>query len=295
MKVGFIGLGNMGLPMARHLLEAGHSLTVYNRTRAKAESLAAKGARIADTPREAAREAEVVFTMVADDRALGEIVSGEQGLLAGMEPKAIHVSLSTISVSASTDLAARHEEAGGFFVAAPVFGRPEAAEAKQLWVLAAGATAAVERCRPLLTALGRGLTVVGDRAPAANVVKLSGNFLIASMIEALSEAFALTRKMGIHPKDFLELYKAVFANSPIFPRYAELIAQEKYEPAGFALRLGLKDLRLVLDAAEHAQAPMPIASFVKDQYLTGVAQGLGDLDWAALGRLAAERAGLEPL
>jgi 3-hydroxyisobutyrate dehydrogenase-like beta-hydroxyacid dehydrogenase len=293
MKVGFIGLGNMGLPMAKHLQEAGHSLTVYNRTQAKAEPLVAKGARLAQTPGDAAREAEVVFTMLSDDQAMEEVLFAEDSLLEALKPGAIHVSSSTISVSLAEFLTESHAESGQGFVSAPVFGRPEAAQARQLWVLAAGAKEHVERCRPLLEALGRGLTVLGERPPAANVVKLSGNFLIASMIEALGEAFALARKAGVEPKMFLEMFQSVFARSPIFERYATLIAGGQYEPPGFALRLGLKDMGLVLEAAGDAQVPMPLASLVRDHCLGGVARGMGELDWAALGALAAERAGLD--
>jgi 3-hydroxyisobutyrate dehydrogenase-like beta-hydroxyacid dehydrogenase len=292
MKVGFVGLGNMGLPMAKHLLEAGHALTVYNRTQAKAEPLVSKGARLAQTPGDAAREAEVVFTMLADDKAMEEVLFAEDSLLEALPPGAIHVSSSTISVSLAEFLAESHAGSAQGFVSAPVFGRPEAAQAKQLWVLAAGAKAHVERCRPLLEALGRGLTVLGERAPMANVVKLSGNFLIASLIEALGEAFALARKAGVEPKTFLEVFQSVFARSPILERYAALIASGQYEPAGFAMRLGLKDMGLVLEAAGDAQVPMPLASLLRDNYLGGVARGMGELDWAALAVLAAERAGL---
>lgn len=294
MRVGFIGLGRMGRNMAENLLAAGHSLTVYNRTREKAEPLREKGARVADTPAEAARGAEVVFTMVADDRAVEAVVWGDAGLLVGLERGAIHVSSSTISEALSERLAAAHAERGQGYVAAPVFGRPEAAKARQLWVVAAGKTADVERCRPLLEVLGRGLSVMGERPSQANVVKLSGNFLIASMIESLGEAFALTRKAGIAPEAYLELFRSVFARSPIFEGYAALIAQGRYQPAGFALRLGLKDLGLALDAAVAHQAPMPVASLVRDHFLEAVARGMGTHDWAALGELAAERAGLRP-
>jgi 3-hydroxyisobutyrate dehydrogenase-like beta-hydroxyacid dehydrogenase len=230
--------------------------------------------------------------MLSDDAAVEAAVLGDSGLLAGLEKGALHVSSSTLSVALSERLAEAHAKAGQRYVAAPVFGRPEAAEAKQLWVVAAGAKADVERCRPLLEALGRGLSVLGERAPSANVVKLSGNFLIASMIEALGESFALARKSGVEPQVFLELFQSVFARSPIFERYAVLIANEQYEPAGFKLRLGLKDMRLVLEAAGAAEVPMPLASLLRDHYLGGVAQGRGDLDWSALGALAAERAGL---
>ncbi|WNG49249.1 NAD(P)-dependent oxidoreductase [Archangium minus] len=293
MKVGFIGLGNMGHAMARNLRAAGHELAVFNRTREKAETLRQQGARVADSPADAARGAELVFSMLADDPAVEEVVFGGSGLLAGLGQGAIHVSSSTISVALSERLAEAHAKAGQGYVSAPVFGRPDAAEAKQLWVLAAGARADVERCRPLLEALGRGLTVLGEKASAANVVKLSGNFLIASMMEALGESFALTRKSGIEPKVFLEVFQSVFARSPIFERYATLIAQEQYVPAGFKLRLGLKDVKLALQAGDSLSVPMPLASLLRDHFLEGVARGKGDIDWSALGALAAERAGLD--
>jgi 3-hydroxyisobutyrate dehydrogenase-like beta-hydroxyacid dehydrogenase len=295
MKVGFIGLGNMGRGMARNLLKAGHTLTVYNRTRAKAEPFQAQGARLASTPREAAQGAEAVFTILADDPAVEEAAFGSDGLLAGLERGAIHISSSTISVVLSERLAAEHARAGQGYVSSPVFGRPDAAEAQQLWVLAAGPRADVERVRPLLEAVGRGITVLAEQATAANVVKLSGNFLIASMVEALAEAFALARKSGVEPKTFLEVFQSVFARSPVFERYAGLIAGGQYHSPGFALRLGLKDIGLVMEAAGEAQVPMPLASLVRDQLLTGVARGHGELDWSALGALAAERAGLEKL
>jgi len=292
MKLGFVGLGNMGLPMARNLLSAGHEVAVWNRSPARGEPLVKQGARAVASPAEAAKGAEVVFSMLADDSAAEGVALGPQGIIAGLAKGAVHVSSSTISVALSQRLTDAHASAGQGYVAAPVFGRPEAAQAKQLWVVAAGAHADVERCRPLLEALGRGLTVLGEQASMANVVKLSGNFLIASMLEALAEAFAFTRKSGVEPKQFMELFRAVFANSPIFERYAQAIAEEKYSPAGFAMRLGLKDVGLVLEAARAAEVPMPLASLVRDQYLGGVAQGHGDLDWSALGALVAERAGL---
>ncbi|WP_164019368.1 NAD(P)-dependent oxidoreductase [Pyxidicoccus trucidator] len=293
MKVAFIGLGNMGLPMAKNLLAAGHGLAVWNRTQAKAAPLQQQGARVASTPAEASRDAEVVVSMLADDAAVEDAVLGSQGVHAGLVKGAVHVSSSTISVALSERLTEAHASAGQGYVSAPVFGRPDAAAAKQLWVVTAGPRADVERCRPLLESLGRGLTVLGERAASANVVKLSGNFLIASMMEALGEAFALTRKSGVEPKVFLEVFQSVFARSPIFERYAQLIAEEKYSPAGFTMKLGLKDVGLVLEAGRAAGVPMPLGSLLRDQYLGGVAQGHGDLDWAALGALVAERAGLK--
>jgi 3-hydroxyisobutyrate dehydrogenase-like beta-hydroxyacid dehydrogenase len=292
MKLGFIGLGNMGHAMAKHLLAAKHEVAVYNRSRPKAESLRPLGARVAETPADAARGAEVVFTMLADDPAVEQVVFGETGLLAGLAQGAVHVSSSTISVALSDRLAQAHEKAGQRYVSAPVFGRPDAAEAKQLYVVAAGPTADVERCRPLLVALSRGMSVLGEKPSMANVVKLSGNFLIVSMIEALGEAFALARKSGIEPKAFEQIFQAVMGQTPVLSRYATLISAGQYEPAGFALRLGLKDVRLVLEAAGAAQVPMPFASLARDHYLAAMAKGMGDVDWSALAALAAERAGL---
>ena len=292
MKVGFIGMGNMGAPMAKSLLGAGHDVTVWNRTAAKAQPLREQGARVAKTPGEAARDAEVVVSMLADDRAVEAAVLSPDGVVATLPKGAVHVSSSTISVALSERMTKAHADAGQGYVSAPVFGRPEAAAGKQLWVVAAGPKADVDRVRPLLTALGRGLTELGEKASAANVVKLSGNFLIASMMEALSEAFALTEKSGVERAVFLDVFKSVFARAPIFENYAGAIAKGQYTPAGFALRLGLKDVTLALEAGRDAEVPLPLASLLRDHFLTGVAQGRGDEDWSALGALAQERAGL---
>jgi 3-hydroxyisobutyrate dehydrogenase-like beta-hydroxyacid dehydrogenase len=292
MKLGFIGLGEMGRAMAANLVAAGHELTVYNRTRARAEPLREQGARVAESPAEAARGNEAVVTMLADDEAVEETVLGDQGLAGGLAPGAIHVGSSTVSVALSSRLASVHQAMGQGYVAAPVFGRPDAAAARQLWVVAAGRAADVDRCAPILEAISRGVSRIGDEASAANVVKLAGNFIIASMLESLGEAFTLTRKSGVLPAVFLEVFRSVLARPPVFERYAGVIADEAYEPAGFKMYLGLKDVRLALAAAEAAEVPMPLASLLRDQLLSGVAQGRGDLDWSALAALAAERAGL---
>jgi 3-hydroxyisobutyrate dehydrogenase-like beta-hydroxyacid dehydrogenase len=292
MKVGFIGLGSMGRAMAHNILSAGHELTVYNRTHARAEELRDQGARVADSPAEAARDAEAVVTMLSDDRALEEVVFGDEGILKSLKKGAIHVSSSTISVALSARLSQAHHAAGQGYVAAPVFGRPDVAEAKQLWVVAAGWPGDVAFVQPIFDAIGRGTTKVGNEAPAANTVKLAGNFLIASMIEALGEAFTLVRKSGVDPRTFLDFFQSVMTKAPIFERYAGLIADEAYEPAGFKMYLGLNNLRLVLDAGSEAEVPLPLASVLRDQMLSAVARGMGDLDWAALARISAERAGL---
>jgi 3-hydroxyisobutyrate dehydrogenase-like beta-hydroxyacid dehydrogenase len=292
MNVGFIGLGAMGRGMAENLLAAGHALTVYNRTKQKAEALAAAGARVADTPADAARGAEAIFTMLADDGAVEQVAFGEHGLVAALARGAVHVSSSTISIALSKRLATAHAAAGQGYVAATVFGRPDAAAAKQLWLVAAGPRADMDRVKPLLEAIGRGLSVVGEEATAANVVKLAGNFVSASSIEALGEAYAFARKQGVSPQDLEGVFLELFGGSAILARYVQLIADEAYEPAGFKLELGLKDMRLVALAADAATVPMPLADLVRDNYLTAAAHGRGDLDWSALGLLAAERAGI---
>jgi 3-hydroxyisobutyrate dehydrogenase-like beta-hydroxyacid dehydrogenase len=291
MKVGFIGLGNMGMPMARNLLRAGHSLTVYNRTPGRAEQLAADGATVATSAADAARGAEVVVTMLADDQALSNVMFG-QGVLDALAPGAIHLGMSTVGFAFSQRLAEAHAAAGQGYVAGPVFGRPDAAAAARLWVVTAGAAQHIEVCRPLMEAMGRAVSVVGTDPWVANVVKVTGNLLIACTIEALGEAFALQRKWGVAPRAFLEVVNGALFNSPLYANYGGLIADERYEPAGFRLRLGLKDTRLALEAADAVSVPLPLASLLRDHFLTAVANGKGDMDWAALALLAAESAGL---
>ena len=295
MKVGLIGLGNMGQGLARNLLQAGHELTVYNRTRSAADKFAAD-ARVADSPADAVQGAEVLITMLANDAALEAVLYGEDtghGALQALEPGAVHVSMSTISVALSQKIAQAHADAGHSYLAAPVFGRPEAAASAKLWIVTAGASDDIDRCRPLLEALGQGLSIVGEEPWKANMVKLTGNFMIASMNETLGEAMALMRKSGIEPKQFLEVIDTGLFKSPVYQNYGTLIVEERYEPAGFKLKLGLKDVRLVLEAADSLTVPMPIASLIRDHFLTAVAQGQGEIDWAGLAQVSAKNAGLE--
>jgi 3-hydroxyisobutyrate dehydrogenase-like beta-hydroxyacid dehydrogenase len=291
MKAALIGLGNMGSGIAKSLLRAGHQVTVYNRTRSRAEALLPHGAMVAGSVAEACRD-EVVFTMVADDAALEAFVFGENGILASLPRGAAHVSLSTISVALSDQLTTEHAKAGQGYLAAPVFGRPEAAEAARLAVVVGGAEALVQKCRPLFEAMGPKLFVVGERPSMANVVKLSGNFLIATVLESLAEALAFARKSGVDGGALMEFLTSTLFNAPVYKTYGELIVQGKHEPAGFALPLGLKDVRLVLQAAEAANVPMPIASVVRDRFITAMARGNQEKDWSVLGRVAAEDAGL---
>jgi 3-hydroxyisobutyrate dehydrogenase-like beta-hydroxyacid dehydrogenase len=292
MKVAFVGLGSMGLPMARNLIKAGHALTVYNRTRSRAEEMHAHGAKVAATPAEAASGAEAVITMLADDRALERVSFGPGNILESLPAGGVHISMSTISVALSRRLQAAHHEKRQHFVAAPVFGRPEAAAAAKLFVVAAGPAAQIERCRALFDAVGQKTFLAGEDASGANLIKLTGNFLITTVIEGLAEGFALVRKCGLDANQFLEILTGSLFAAPIYKTYGGLIAADKFEPAGFKMPLGLKDNRLLLAAAEEANVPMPMASLVRDRFLAAMAQGLGEADWSAIARMAAQEAGL---
>jgi 3-hydroxyisobutyrate dehydrogenase-like beta-hydroxyacid dehydrogenase len=291
MEVGLMGLGNMGSGIAKTLLRAGHRVTVYNRTRARAEALRPDGAIVAGTAAEACL-GEAVITMLADDAAVEAQVFGKDGVLASLPRGAIHISCSTISVALSDRLAAEHAKAGQEFVSAPVFGRPDAAEAARLAVVAAGPKAAIDRCKPLFEVMGQKLWIVGEKQSLANVVKLSGNFLIASVLESLSEAIAFARKSGVDAASLMDFLTSTLFNAPVYKTYGGLIVEGNYDKVGFALPLGLKDTRLVLQAAEAQSVPLPIASVIRDRFITAIARGNANSDWSALGRIAAEDAGL---
>ena len=292
MKIGFVGLGAMGTPMARKLIEARHELIVYNRTRSRAESLAASGARIAETSGQAAAGCDAVITMVADDAALEAIVFGQQGILQSLGAGKVHISCSTISVALSRRLGDAHRERRQDYIAAPVFGRPEAAAAAKLFIVASGSDDQIGRCEPLFHAIGQKTFVLGDDAAAANVVKLTGNFLISTVIESLSEAFALARKSGVDPKQFLEILTSSLFNAPVYKTYGAMVAAQKFEPVGFKLPLGLKDNRLVMAAAEEKSVPLPLASLIHDRFIAAIANGLAESDWSAISSMAMRDAGL---
>lgn len=291
MKVGFIGLGNMGLPIARNLLNAGHAVTVYNRTRERAEKLRTDGATIAAEAAQACG-GDVLITMLADDRAVNEVVFGGE-LIPKLAPNTVHISMSTLSVAIVQELTDAHAKAGKHFISAPVFGRPEAAEAAKLAVVAAGPAEDIAKCQPLFDAIGQRTFVVGKEAPKANVVKLAGNFLIISVIESLGEAYALLRKSGVDPALFLEIMTSTLFSAPVYKTYGNIIAKEQFEPAGFKLPLGLKDVSLVLAAAGAVSTPMPVASLARDHILTAIARNGEDLDWSSFARVSAENAGLK--
>jgi 3-hydroxyisobutyrate dehydrogenase-like beta-hydroxyacid dehydrogenase len=289
MKLGFIGLGQMGSKMAANLVRGGHEVTVFNRTPGRAASLVALGALEATNLAEACTGGTVI-SMLADDDAASEIALGQGGIISHLPKGATHVSMSTISVALSKRLAQAHETAEQRYVAAPVFGRPEMAEAAKLFVVAAGDPATIDACQPLFRAMGQKTFPIGGEPWTANLVKLSGNFLLASAIEALGEAVALIGKAGIDRRAYVEFLTSTVFTAPAYKTYGALIAQGKFEPAGFAAPLGYKDIRLALAAAESLRVPMPLASLLHDRFLRLLAQGGDRLDWSAIGALASKDA-----
>jgi 3-hydroxyisobutyrate dehydrogenase-like beta-hydroxyacid dehydrogenase len=292
MKIAFIGLGRMGAGIAGNLLKTEHTLTVFNRTREKADGLAKQGAKVGASIHDAVHDCDVVYTMLADDNAVADVVFGADGIAAALPAGAIHVSHSTISVAMAKKLAQEHNARGQVFVSAPVFGRPDAAEAKRLLVVAAGEPAHVERIRPLLDAIGRHTYIAGAEPWQANLIKLNGNFMIACMIETFGESFATIRKAGIDHHLFHEIMSELFG-SPVYKAYGAAIADNRFEPAGFALRLGLKDIRLGLEAAGELEVPMPFASILRDHFLAALAHGQENMDWSSVGKIPALMAGLK--
>jgi 3-hydroxyisobutyrate dehydrogenase-like beta-hydroxyacid dehydrogenase len=292
MKIGFIGLGQMGAGMAANLLKAGHEVAVYNRTAAKAEALVRLGAR-AQRSVAAVCAADAVITMLANDDAVEDIVFGKGGVLAGLPKGAAHISSSTISVALSKRLAAAHAAAGQHYLAAPVFGRPDAAANGKLFVVVGGPAGLVETHMPLFNSLGQKTFVMSSKPEDANLVKLSGNFLIAVVIESLGEALALIGKGGLDQQQYLDLLTSTLFDAPVYKTYGRLIVERRFEPAGFAAPLGQKDIRLTLAAAEMLNVPLPLASLLRDRFLTLLAHGGEALDWSAIGQLAARDSGLE--
>ena len=293
MKIAFFGLGNMGAHMARNLHRAGHAITVWNRTISKSDSLRAEGIAAASSIADAAGTADIAITMLSDDHAVFTAVFAPDGIAAVLPQGATHISMSTISVALSQQLTAEHHQRGQHYVSAPVFGRPEAAAAAKLAVAAAGHSSDIERCQPIFDAIGQRTFVIGPKPEMANVVKLAGNFLISSVVESMGEAVALTRKYGIDPHEFVDFLTNTLFSAPVYKTYGGIIADERYEPAGFKLRLGLKDIRLMQAAADSAEVPMPILSVVHDNAVSAIGRGMEDLDWSSLARLAAENAGLK--
>ena len=282
----------MGAAMADNLLPACEQLTLFNRSREKTEALARKGAPVANSPAEAARNADAVFTMLPDDSAVEEVTFGETGILAALPEGATHISSSTISIKGARRFAEEHERRKRNFVSAPVFGRPQAAEARQLLVVFAGRSEIAEQYRPAFDAIGRRTFVVGEEPWTANLFKLLGNFMIATVLETFGEAFASIRKAGQNHHAFLEIMGELFA-SPVYKNYGQIIADEKFSPAGFALKLGLKDVRLALEAATEFDSPLPIASLLRDHFISALAHDQEQIDWSSVALVSARNSGLE--
>ncbi|MCP3719398.1 NAD(P)-dependent oxidoreductase [Paraburkholderia sp. CNPSo 3281] len=288
MDIGFIGLGEMGGAIVGNLLKAGHTVRVWNRTAAKAQALADAGARIVGTPGEAFA-GDAVLSMLADDAALREVIDAT--LLDHAPQGLVHVNMATISVALAEALAQAHAGRGLHYVAAPVLGRPDAAQAAKLTIMAAGASEAIDRVQPLFDVIGQKTWRVGAVPQQANVMKLAANFMLAAAVESLGEAAALLDGYGVAMSDFLEVVTGGPFPGPVYAGYGGMIAQRRYEPALFKARLGLKDVRLALAAADGAATPMPLASVLRDSLLEAVAHGDGESDFAVLGKVAARRAG----
>jgi 3-hydroxyisobutyrate dehydrogenase-like beta-hydroxyacid dehydrogenase len=279
MKIGFLGLGKMGTPMARRLLAAGHEVTVWNRTRERAEALAAEGVRVAATAAEAAQAGHAVMTSLFDDAAHEELFFGLESLLDALAPGALHISLSTISVSLSERLTAEHARRGQLFVAAPVFGRPNVAEQGRLWVVAAGSEDALAQARPLLEPLARGISVIGPEPRQAHAVKLGGNFLISAMIQALGESFVYAEAQGIEPEAFLNTVNSALFQSPFYAAYGQVMLHPPEQP-GATVALGEKDLRLLREAAASRHTRLSQADNLAEIFAQARQSGLGGEDWA---------------
>jgi 3-hydroxyisobutyrate dehydrogenase-like beta-hydroxyacid dehydrogenase len=292
MRIGFIGLGNMGAAIAANLLREQHQVSIWNRTPGRARALVDSGASLAASPKAAAHGSEVVFTMLADDSALDSVMAGENGIVAGLQPGALHVSMSTIAVATAERAAATHRAHGQRFMCAPVFGRPEAAAAAKLFVVAAGEAADLQTVSPLLGVIGQRVFHVGDRPSAASLIKLCGNFMILSAIEALGEAMTLAEKGGVAKQQLLEVLTGTLFDSPAYRTYGAILAAEKFRPAGFAAPLGLKDMRLVGQSAEALGVPMPLLSLLRDHLLQTIAQEGEDIDWSGIALAVRRNAGL---
>jgi 3-hydroxyisobutyrate dehydrogenase-like beta-hydroxyacid dehydrogenase len=279
MKIAFLGLGKMGTPLARLLLDAGHEVTVWNRSRERAEALAADGASVAATPAEAVRAVDAALTMLFDDAAHEQVIFGPDGVLEALKPGALHISMSTVSVALSERLTAEHARRGQRFVAAPVFGRPSVAEAGKLWIVVAGTEDAVATARPLLEPLSRGISVIGPEPRQAHALKLGGNFLISAMIHSLSEAFVYAAGQGIEPEIFLETVNSALFQSPFYAAYGKVMLHPPEQP-GATIELGAKDLSLLREAAASRHTGLSLADSLAEVFAQAREAGLGGEDWA---------------
>jgi 3-hydroxyisobutyrate dehydrogenase-like beta-hydroxyacid dehydrogenase len=290
--VGFIGLGSMGLPMARRLLDAGYALRVYNRTPGKAVELLERGAREMKTPAETVEPGGIVITMLANDAALETVTLGEHGMAAALGADGIHLSMSTVSPHLARRLAEAHRAHGSHYLAAPVLGRPTAAAAGKLFILLSGLAEAKRRVSPLLEAMGQGTHDLGEDPAQGHIAKLAANFMILASIETYAETLTFAEKNGISRMEMMKLLTGTILNAPLFHLYGELLAKEEYTAPGFKLALGLKDIELILETGANSRMPLPAADLVHNRLLTALAKGRGELDMTALALGVSEDAGL---
>jgi 3-hydroxyisobutyrate dehydrogenase-like beta-hydroxyacid dehydrogenase len=293
MKVGFIGLGRMGQGMGQRLLGSGHDLLVFNRTPGKAAELEKAGARSAATVADVCKDRDVIISMVADDAALNDVVLTPGGIRQSLGKGGVHVAMGTHSAAAIQALAAAHAEAAQTLVAAPVLGRPDAAAAGQLVIVAGGPAEAIKRCEQVFQVMGRKTVEAGPKPEAAIAIKLANNFVLACAIEAMAEGFSLVRKYGVQPQVFYEVITEGLFAAPAYKVYGKLIVDQAYDKPGFTSVLGLKDVKLALAAAELVKVPLPSGSVVRDRLIGAIAHGDGDKDWAVLAREQARACGLE--
>jgi 3-hydroxyisobutyrate dehydrogenase-like beta-hydroxyacid dehydrogenase len=292
MKIGFIGLGNMGAAIAANLVRAHHEVAVWNRSADKARGLVEAGAVLAASPKAAATDREIVITMLADDAALESVLSGTEGVFAGLRRGALHISMSTIAVATAERVAREHVAREQRFLSAPVFGRPEAAATAKLFIVAAGSHESFQLTGPLFSAIGQRVFYLGETPADANLVKLCGNFMILSAIEAMAEAMTLAQKGGIAKKQLLEVLTGTLFDSPVYRNYGSALVEERFKPAGFAAPLGLKDMRLVGQSAEALRVPMPLLNVLRDHLLQTIGAAGEDIDWSGIGLSVARNAGL---
>jgi len=292
-KIGFIGLGNIGIPMAKNLIKSGYHLQVYNRTLSKIDELDPVYVTKCQTPADASEGVHIVITILSDDEVLKEITLGDQGILENLSEHALHVSMSTVSPETSEQLTLLHEEAGSHYLAAPVFGRAEAAEARKLWICVSGDQHAKDTAKPVLDCLGQGVIDFGESAGGANVVKIAGNFMIMASIEMMAEAYTLAEKNGLDQAQVANFFGSTLFNVPIFQNYGRAIANKQYEPVGFKSKLGYKDARLAFKLSQTSQTPMPLVNALHSRLLSAMAKGWSETDWVeAIGRGVSEDAGV---
>ncbi len=292
-KIGFIGLGNMGLPMAKNLVAAGYHLMVYNRSAEKINELDPLAVTPCESPAEAAKDVSIVVTMLSDDKVLDEITRGENGILTSLPQGSIHLSMSTVSPDISRRLATLHTAAGNTYLAAPVFGRPEAAAAKKLWICVSGDVKSKLFVQPVLEALGQGVFNFGEDSGNANVVKVIGNFMLFASVEMMAEAFRLAQDHGLDRSEVANFFGSTIFNAPVYQNYGRLVAEKQYDPVKFKAKLGYKDLDLAHQLAEQTGTAMPVADVTRKKLAVAVENGFGDRDCVEAFARGAEKDGFK--